>query len=67
MSVTEAIRQRRAVRSFTDEGVEESALRALIDAAIQAPSALNAQPWGFVVIDDRARLGDYGERAKALT
>jgi len=65
MSVTEAIRQRRAVRSFTDEGVEESALRALIDAAIQAPSALNAQPWAFVVIDDGARLGDYGERAKA--
>jgi nitroreductase len=65
MSLTEAIRHRRAVRSFTAEGVEESALRALIDAAIQAPSALNAQPWAFVVIDDRALLADYDERAKA--
>ena len=44
MKVTEAIRQRRAVRSFTAEAVEEPALRALIDAAIQGPSALNAQP-----------------------
>jgi nitroreductase len=65
MRVTEAIGTRRAVRSFTAEPVEESMLRALVDAAIQAPSALNAQPWAFVVIDDSALLHDYGERAKA--
>jgi nitroreductase len=44
VQVTEAIRARRAVRSFTGEAVDGSMLRALIDAAIQAPSALNAQP-----------------------
>jgi nitroreductase len=53
------------VRSFTAEAVDESALRALIDTAIQAPSALNAQPWAFVVIDDRMMLRDYGERAQS--
>ena len=63
MTVTDAIRHRRAIRSFTEEAVEESAVQALIDAAIQAPSALNAQPWAFVVIDDRARLADYDEPA----
>lgn len=65
MTVTDAIRHRRAVRSFTEQAVEESALRALIDAAIQAPGALNAQPWAFVVLDDRALLADYDKRAKA--
>ena len=38
---------------------------ALIDAAILAPSALNVQPWAFVVIEDRALLREYGERARA--
>jgi nitroreductase len=65
MTVTDAIRHRRAVRSFTAEAVEEATLHGLIDAAIQARSALNAQPWAFVVIDDRALLADYDERAKA--
>jgi len=45
MEVTEAIRKPRSVRSFTAQAVEEAGVRALIDAAIQAPSAPNAQPW----------------------
>jgi nitroreductase len=65
MTVTDAIHHCRAVRSFTAEAVEDAALRGLIDAAIQAPSALNAQPWAFVVIDDPSLLADYEERAKA--
>jgi nitroreductase len=34
----------------------------LIDAAIQAPSALNAQPWAFGVTEDRVLLRDYEVR-----
>jgi nitroreductase len=60
-----AIRERRAVRAFTDQPVAEPVIRTLIDAAIQAPSAMNAQPWAFVVIEQRRLLDDYAERAKS--
>lgn len=44
IDLKEAIYTRRAVREFTDAPVDEAILRQLIDAAIQAPSAVNAQP-----------------------
>ena len=44
MDLKEAIYGRRAVREFTAESVDEKMLRQLIDAAIQAPSAVNQQP-----------------------
>lgn len=65
MEVHQAIYERRATRTFTPEAVDEEVVRMLIDAAIQAPSATNAQPWGFVVVQEPALLRDYAERAKA--
>ncbi len=65
MELRQAIYGRRSVRAFTSQPVEEAVFRALIDAAIQAPSAMNAQPWAFVVIQERSLLEDYAEHAKA--
>jgi len=65
MDVGEAIYGRRAVREFTTEPVEEAALRGLIDAAIQAPSAVNQQPWLFTVVRDRKLLAHISNEAKA--
>jgi nitroreductase len=56
MDLQEAIYSRRAVRAFTDEPVDEATLRRLIDAAIQAPSAVNQQPWTFTVVRNQAVL-----------
>ena len=56
MDVEEAIRSRRAVREYAPRPVEQAVLRQLIDAAIQAPSAMNAQPWSFCVVRDAALL-----------
>jgi nitroreductase len=50
MELKNALYGRRAVRSFTDAPVKTELLIRLIDAAIQAPSAVNAQPWHFTVI-----------------
>jgi nitroreductase len=41
MDLNLAITGRRAVRDYTAQGVDEKSIRALIDAAIQAPSAVN--------------------------
>ena len=65
MELFDAIYGRRAVHAFTDDDVASSVLDSLIDAAIQAPSALNSQPWQFLVIRGRGVLADHSERAKA--
>lgn len=64
MDILEAIYTRRAVRDFTAEPVDEKSLRKLIDAAIQAPSATNRQPWSFVVVRDKALLARISNEAK---
>jgi nitroreductase len=65
MDLREAIYTRRAVREFTDAPVDEKTLRQLIDAAIQAPSAVNQQPWSFCVVRDKAVLARISHEAKA--
>lgn len=65
MEVNEAIRTRRAVRAFAPRRVDDATVAALLDAAVHAPSAMNAQPWAFAVVQDPARLKRYSDRAKA--
>lgn len=65
MELLEAIYSRRAVREYTTEPVEEAQLQALIDAAVQAPSAMNQQPWSFCVVRDQALLLQISDKAKA--
>jgi nitroreductase len=64
--VFEAIHQRRAVRSYQATTLDEATIRALLDAAIQAPTAMHLEPWAFVVVQDRAMLKRYSDRAKVL-
>jgi nitroreductase len=49
MDVMQAIYHRRAVRGFTAAPVKAELLQTLIETAIQAPSAINLQPWRFAV------------------
>ncbi len=65
MDLGEAIYSRRATRDFTAEPVDEKSVRALIDAAVQAPSAVNVQPWSFCVIRDKSLLGSISRESKA--
>jgi nitroreductase len=65
MELKEAIYTRRSVREFTDKPVDEKTLRQLVDAAIQAPNAVNQQPWSFCVVRDRTLLVRISGEAKA--
>jgi nitroreductase len=67
MDLNEALYNRRAVRMYETVAVDERAVRSLIDAAIQAPSAINEQPWSFTVIRDRPLLARISDAAKAYT
>lgn len=66
MELQQALAARRAVRAYSGRRVDEEQVRALLRAAVQAPSAINAQPWLFAVIQDTAQLRRYSDRAKAL-
>jgi nitroreductase len=51
-AVIEAIKKRRSVRSYQSRVVPRDIISAIIDAGNEAPSAMNSQPWRFVVIED---------------
>jgi len=65
MDLKDAVYSRRAVRAYKQDPIDEATIGALIDAAIQAPSAVNEQPWSFTVVRDKALLARVSDAAKA--
>jgi nitroreductase len=65
MDLGTAITGRRAVRDYTNQVVEASTIRRLIDAAVHAPSAVNQQPWTFSVVRDQDVLDRISLDAKS--
>lgn len=66
MNVLEAIEARRAVRSYSSRAVDEVSVRSLLHAAVRAPNALNEQLWIFAVIQNKAQLRRWSDRAKTM-
>jgi nitroreductase len=66
VEILDAIYRRRAVRDYTTQVVARETLDRLIDAAVQAPSAVNRQPWIFTVVQDQDLLDRISKNAKAL-
>jgi nitroreductase len=64
MELKEGIYSRRSTRTFTAEPVDDKVLRQLIDFAVQAPSAMNEQPWSFTVVRDQKLLEGISSEAK---
>lgn len=50
------IMARKSVRSYTCQPIEKGKIDTLLRAAMSAPTAVNKQPWAFVVVDDAAQL-----------
>jgi len=64
LSALDIIYSRRSVRAYTAERVPESTVRALLDAAVQAPSTLGGQSLSFVVVQHQRRLEHLSELTK---
>ena len=47
------IQDRRSIREYTSEPVSDQDLDVILEAARQAPSGENAQPWRFIIVKDR--------------
>ncbi len=54
-SLLEAIYSRRSIRRFRDRPVNQESVKEILEATIQAPSAKNAQPWRFVVLEGKEK------------
>jgi nitroreductase len=69
LDVFEAIHTARALRRFKPDPVPEAMITRILDAAIRAPSAGNAQNWAFVVVRDpeqRRQLGAIYRKASDI-
>ena len=55
------IMTRVSVREFTGEKISAEQIDTLLRAAMSAPSAINKQPWAFIVVDDEALIAQLGE------
>jgi nitroreductase len=54
------------VRDYAEKPVARDALLSLVDAAIQAPSAMNEQPWLFTIVIDPKLLDRIAAKAKSF-
>lgn len=50
------IRNRRSIRAYKQESVPRSIMEEIVDCARLAPTAMNVQPWDFVVLTKREDL-----------
>ena len=53
----ENIMTRTSIRQYKDQSVEQEKIDIMLKAAMAAPTAVNLQPWHFIVIDDAKTIG----------
>jgi nitroreductase len=64
--VLKALKERRSVRSFTDEDVSLEEIKTILETAAYAPTARNTQAWRALVVrglDNISRLNDEVKKA----
>jgi len=65
MEVFEAVRTMLAVRRYLDRAVPETIVQRIVEAGRLTGSAMNLQPWHFIVIQDRDTLRRLGALARS--
>ena len=63
-AVINNIMTRASVRSYTDQKVNKSAIDTLLKAAMAAPTAVNKQPWRYVVVEKPEILQQLSQATK---
>ncbi|MCH5244433.1 MAG: nitroreductase family protein [Lentimicrobiaceae bacterium] len=56
LAVLDNIATRVSVRQFTDRAIDKDVLEDIVRAGMAAPTAVNKQPWAFVVVTEREML-----------
>lgn len=64
--IIQNIKTRRSIRNYKENPVSDEDIKFLIDCARYAPSGMNMQPWGFLVIQNKdviQKLSESGKKA----
>jgi nitroreductase len=64
--VLDTIYGRRSVRKYSDKDVPDEIIKEIIRAGTYAPTAVNRQPWRFVVIKNKKLIDECDERARKI-
>jgi len=64
-TLLQVINERRSVRAYLPAVLDEFGIRALLDAAVRAPTAMHEEAWAFIVVQDPELLKRLSDRAKA--
>jgi nitroreductase len=65
MDVFDGLRTLLAVRHYQDRAVPDETLGRILEAGRLTGSAMNAQPWHFIVVQDRDTLRQLGRLARS--
>lgn len=69
-SALDVIMSRTSIRSYTGDPVSRDQLETILKAGMAAPSAMNGQPWRFVVVTDKDKIASVfgaGPRSEMFT
>ncbi|MDR0999467.1 MAG: nitroreductase [Clostridiales bacterium] len=61
--VLQAIADRRSIRGYTSDPISKEQIDVLLKAAVESPSARDAQPWHFTVVQNADLLDEINEEA----
>ncbi|CAL7963997.1 Nitroreductase [Gammaproteobacteria bacterium] len=61
----ELLKNRRSIREYQDKKISSEVLREILSDACQAPSAMNRQPWEFIVIQDKKMMERISDESKS--
>ena len=64
ISTLDAIYARRSVRDYTEQTLGYEIIHSLLEASVQAPTAVDEQPWAFVVIEHKDIIKRLSDTAK---
>ncbi len=53
MELYEGLITRRSIRKYKDNAISREAIEEIVKAGMYAPSAVNCQPWHFIIVDNR--------------
>ena len=64
MSIISCINERRSIRSYKDEPIDEKTINKLLELGTKAATGSAMEPWGFVVIQDKEEINKLSDEIK---
>lgn len=65
MDVFEAVQQRKSIRAYQEKPIPQETLERILEAARLSPSAVNRQPWHFIVVTEKEKRKELSRGAFA--